>query len=59
MTSTNDTEIDSTLSTESAKILANYGITRVPVGYFHIGGFRYTNLEVAIAEAKRAQSQFE
>jgi hypothetical protein len=55
MPSTDDKEAGSTLSAESAKALANYGITRVPVDYFHIGGFRYTNLEDAIAEAKRVQ----
>lgn len=33
--------------------MAEYGITRVPVDYFHIGSFRYTVLADAIAEAKR------
>lgn len=37
-----------------AKAMARYGITRVPVDYYHYGAFRYTNLKDAIAEAKRA-----
>jgi hypothetical protein len=35
--------------------MAKYGITCVPVDYFHYGSFRYTNLEDAVAEAKRQQ----
>jgi hypothetical protein len=34
--------------------LSKYGITRVPVDHFYSGGFHYTNLEDAIAQAKRA-----
>ena len=37
-----------------AKDMATYGITRVPVDYFHYGAFRYTSMNDAIAEAKRA-----
>jgi hypothetical protein len=37
-----------------AKTMARYGITRVPVDYYHYGTFRYTNLDDAIAEAKRS-----
>jgi hypothetical protein len=33
--------------------MAKYGITRVPVDYFHYGDFRYTNLKDAVAQAKR------
>jgi len=33
--------------------MATYGITRVPVDYFHYREFRYTNLKDAIAQAKR------
>jgi hypothetical protein len=33
--------------------MAKYGIIRVPVDYYLYGGFRYTNLEDAVAEAKR------
>jgi hypothetical protein len=32
---------------------AKYGITRVPVDYFHYKEFRYTNLADAIAQATR------
>lgn len=31
-----------------------YGITRVPVDYFHLGEFRYTSLNEALAQAKKA-----
>ncbi len=30
-----------------------YGIKRVPVDYFHVNGFRYTDLKDAITQAKR------
>ncbi len=40
-----------------AKDMARYGITRVPVDYYHYGAFRYTSLEDAIAEAKRASQR--
>lgn len=36
--------------------MQKYGITRVPVDYFHINGFRYTVLKDAVAQAKRAGS---
>ena len=35
--------------------MARYGITRVPVDYFHYKQYRYTNLADAVAQAKRAQ----
>jgi hypothetical protein len=38
-----------------ARRMARYGIIRVPVDYFHLGEFRYSNLEDAIAEARRQQ----
>ena len=44
------TQLDNALIEEMAK----YGITRVPVDYFHYGDFRYTNLKDAVAQAKRA-----
>lgn len=43
------------VSSEAAEDMAKYGITRVPVDYFHFGGFRYTNLKDAVAQAKRQQ----
>jgi hypothetical protein len=35
------------------KVMAAYGITPVPVEYFHYKTFRYTNLEDALAQANR------
>ena len=52
---TADGEASSALSPEAAEEMKKYGITRVPVNYFHYGKYRYTNLEDAIAEAKRDQ----
>ena len=36
--------------------MAELGITRVPVDYFHYREFRYTNLKDAIAQARRGQA---
>lgn len=44
---------DPSVNPEAAAEMAQYGITRVPVDYFHLGGFRYTNLKDAVAQAKR------
>jgi len=55
MTSADDKQASPTNNPEAAKEMAKYGITRVPVDYFHYGKYRYTNLEDAIAEAKREQ----
>ena len=33
--------------------MAKYGITRVPIDYFHYKGYRYTNLDDAIDQVKR------
>lgn len=55
MTSADREEPSPALSPEAAEEMAKYGITRVAVDYFHYGGFRYTNLEDAVAEAKRQQ----
>lgn len=35
--------------------MATYGITHVPVDYYHFRGFRYTSLKEAITQAKRMQ----
>jgi hypothetical protein len=40
---------------DSTDEMAMYGITRIPVDYFHFKEFRYSNLEDAIAQAKRQQ----
>lgn len=55
MTSADGKEASAAFSPEAAEEMAKYGITRVPVDYFHYGSFRYTNLEDAVAEAKRQQ----
>ena len=55
MTSADRDEASPALSPEAAEEMAKYGITRVPVDYFHYGKYRYTSLEDAIAEAKRQQ----
>ncbi len=36
--------------------MRKYGIQRIPVDYFHINGFRYTELKDAVAQAKRAKT---
>ncbi len=43
------------LSPEPLQEIAKYGIVRVPVDTFHVGGYRYTNLDDAIAQAKRGR----
>ena len=35
------------------EVMSEYGITRVPLDYFHYKDYRYTNLNDAIAQAKR------
>ena len=34
--------------------MARYGIMRVPADQYHVGGYRYTSLADAVAQAKRA-----
>ena len=41
---------------EAAEEMLKFGITQVPVVYFHYKEFRYTNLKDAIAQAKRQQT---
>jgi hypothetical protein len=38
-------EISSAINPETADAMAKYGITRVPVDYFHYKEFRYSNLD--------------
>ena len=33
--------------------MSRFGITRIPTDYFHYKTFRYTNLNDAVAQAKR------
>jgi len=37
-----------------ADSMIGYGITRVPVDYYHFQSYRYTNLDDAVAQAKRS-----
>lgn len=37
--------------------MAHYGITCVPVDYYHFGGFRYTSFADALSEAQRQAEQ--
>ena len=53
MTSTDHDKPGPDLSSEAAKQMDKYGITCVPSYYYHFGPYRYTNLEDAVAEAKR------
>jgi hypothetical protein len=55
MASPDGKESSPALSQEAAEEMAKYGITRVPVDYFHYEGFRYTNLKDAVAQAKLQQ----
>ena len=56
MTSSDQTTADSSFSPDETAAMAKLGIIRVPVDYFYFGGFRYTNLKDAIAQAKRQES---
>jgi len=37
----------------SAALMVQYGITRVPADAFHLGKWRYSNLDDAVAQARR------
>jgi hypothetical protein len=41
------------INPEATEEMAKYGITRVPIDYFHYKEFRYTSLGDAIAQATR------
>lgn len=43
--------------TENKGIMIRYGITNIPLDCFHVGGFKYTNLADAVAEAKRIENR--
>jgi hypothetical protein len=38
-----------------AQAKRDYGIEHTPVDYFHIDGYRYTDLNDALAQARRAK----
>jgi len=56
MTTTNRNNRPPTAKPEAKDEMAKYGITRVPIDYFHYKQYRYTNLADAVAQAKRAQT---
>jgi hypothetical protein len=37
--------------------MQQYGIKRVSVDYFHINGFKYTDVKDAVAQARRSQKK--
>jgi len=53
MASSDAHEPNSSLTPEMEAEMKRYGITRIPIDYFHVGEFRYTNLKDAIVQAKR------
>lgn len=53
MTSTHHDKASTGSHSKASTKMNKYGITCVPVDYFHVGQYRYTHLEDAIAEAKR------
>jgi hypothetical protein len=57
MASANSSESNSAISPEANEEMEKYGITRVPVDYFHYKEYRYTNSKDAIAQAERQQSK--
>ena len=57
MPATDRKEINAAINPEAAEAMAKYGITRVPVDYFHYKEFRYTNLDDAIAQATRQRGR--
>ena len=57
MTSADQKQPVSTLSDEELDEMAKHGVTRTSVDVFHCGGYRYTNLKDAIAQAKRQKGQ--
>ena len=53
MTPADCKETSPAINPEATEEMAKYGITRVPIDYFHYKAYRYTSLDDAIAQAKR------
>jgi hypothetical protein len=53
MTPATHEEASPTFGRYAAEEMAKYGITRVPTDYFHYKEYRYTDLDDAVAQAKR------
>ena len=41
----------------AAQAMREFGVKCVPVDYFHVGGYRYTDMKDAIAQAKRIKKK--
>lgn len=48
--------VAATPGSKGADEMKRYGIECIPVDYFHFGGFRYTSLREAVAQAKRVDT---
>jgi hypothetical protein len=55
MSSSGDSE-DLTPSAEAIEQMERLGIKQVPVTHYYVGGYRYTHLKDAIAEAERQRA---
>ena len=55
MTSAERKEPGGGLSQEAIQEMEKYGVKRVTADIFFVGSYRYTNLDDAIAQAKRQQ----
>jgi hypothetical protein len=53
MTPAKHREESPTVGQDITEDMVKYGITRVPTDYFYYKEYRYTNLDDAIAQAKR------
>ncbi|HEY0627084.1 MAG TPA: hypothetical protein VGD10_10165 [Allosphingosinicella sp.] len=53
MTSATHAQPSELSAAEADKEMKQYGIVRVPADFFEYGGYRYTNLQDAVAEARR------
>lgn len=55
MTAADHSEANPVLGQDALQRMTKYGVIQIPVDTFHVGGYRYTNLEDAIAQAERQQ----
>ena len=55
MTTQRTDETHQANTSDTKQEMAKYGITCVPVDYFHLADFRYTSLKDAVAQAKCQQ----
>ncbi|HEY0626979.1 MAG TPA: hypothetical protein VGD10_09620 [Allosphingosinicella sp.] len=57
MTSSTHAQPSDTSPAEMDAQMKKHGIIRVPADYFEYGGYRYTNLKDAVAEALRRHAK--